>query len=143
MTKCQAPPVGDVAAVAAALGDEGRVRIVAMLRGGELCLCHIIEVLGLAPSTVSRHVSILREAGLIRQRKEGRWHFYRLDGGAGASAAARRAVRWAVSALEGDPTVAADAAHLRRILRKRPEEVAMCYKRGAAGGRSVPGGPAR
>jgi len=49
-----------------------------MLSGGELCACQIIEMLGLAPSTVSKHMSILRQAGLVETRKEGRWIYYRL-----------------------------------------------------------------
>ena len=59
--------------VAKALSDETRVRILAMLSFGELCVCDIIDVLGLAPSTVSKHLSILYQAHLINARKEGKW----------------------------------------------------------------------
>jgi DNA-binding transcriptional ArsR family regulator len=59
-----------------ALASRARLRIVAMLRGGELCACQIAAVLDLAPSTVSRHVAELRNAGIVTERKEGRWvHF--------------------------------------------------------------------
>ncbi|MHC4105048.1 MAG: ArsR/SmtB family transcription factor, partial [Planctomycetota bacterium] len=61
-----------------ALSDENRVRAIMMLRNGELCVCQLIEMLGLAPSTVSKHMSILRQARLVQVRKEGRRMYYRL-----------------------------------------------------------------
>jgi ArsR family transcriptional regulator len=61
-----------------ALSDENRLRAIMMLSGGELCVCQIIQMLGLAPSTVSKHMSILRQAGLVQTRKDGRWMHYRL-----------------------------------------------------------------
>lgn len=61
-----------------ALADENRVRILMALRGGELCACQIIELMGLAPSTVSKHLSILKNAGLIESRKDGRWMYFEL-----------------------------------------------------------------
>jgi ArsR family transcriptional regulator, arsenate/arsenite/antimonite-responsive transcriptional repressor len=62
-----------------ALADGGRLRIVAALsRYPELCVCQITELLGLATATVSRHISILQNAGLVKSRKDGRWVFYRL-----------------------------------------------------------------
>jgi len=60
-------------AVARALGHPARLRTVAMLRSGELCPCQITEVLGLASSTVSAHLKELKQAGLIVERKDGRW----------------------------------------------------------------------
>jgi DNA-binding transcriptional ArsR family regulator len=65
-------------AVTKALADENRVRILLALQAGELCVCQIVEMLQLAPSTVSKHVSILKQARLLESRKEGRWMFYRL-----------------------------------------------------------------
>jgi len=70
---------------ARALAHPARLRILAMLRTGELCVCQVTEVLGLAPSTVSAHLRELRLAGLIRERKEGRWvHVELADGGPAA-----------------------------------------------------------
>jgi len=63
-----------------ALADETRIRILGALRRRELCVCQLIELLGFAPSTVSKHLSILRNARLIASRKEGRWMYYRLAG---------------------------------------------------------------
>ena len=63
-----------------ALADETRVRMLMALRGGELCVCQITELFGLAPSTVSKHLSILFQAGLVESRKADRWVYYRLPG---------------------------------------------------------------
>jgi DNA-binding transcriptional ArsR family regulator len=56
-----------------AMAHPARLRILAMLRSGELCVCQITAVLGLASSTVSAHLKELRNAGLTAERKEGRW----------------------------------------------------------------------
>jgi len=50
-----------------------RLRILALLHAGELCVCEVAEVLGLAPSTVSEHLTGLRRSGLVREWKVGRW----------------------------------------------------------------------
>ena len=68
----------DLMAVLKALADENRVRALMALRPRELCVCQIIELLGLAPSTVSKHMAILKQARLVDSRKQGRWMFYRL-----------------------------------------------------------------
>lgn len=61
-----------------ALADENRLRILFALRAGELCACQVIALLGLAPSTVSKHLSVLRAARWVQSRKSGRWMHYRL-----------------------------------------------------------------
>ena len=61
-----------------ALDDETRLRILASLAPGEMCVCQILELFDLAPSTISKHLSLLRNAGLVESRKQGRWIFYRL-----------------------------------------------------------------
>lgn len=63
-----------------ALADESRLRALFALRGGELCVCRLIALLELSPSTVSKHLSILRAAGLVESRKKGRWIYYRMSG---------------------------------------------------------------
>jgi len=62
-----------------ALADENRLRALCALQGGELCVCQLIGLLDLAPSTVSKHLTILRAARLVESRKEGRWMYYRLS----------------------------------------------------------------
>jgi DNA-binding transcriptional ArsR family regulator len=95
-----------------ALAHPVRVRILAMLRGGELCVCQLNAVIALAPSTISAHLAELKDAGLVAERKAGRWVHYRLaaEGAAGAALAAL----W--PALAGDPQVAEDAVLLPRII---------------------------
>jgi DNA-binding transcriptional ArsR family regulator len=61
-----------------ALSDESRLRLLYALRHGELCVCQLIALMELAPSTVSKHLSLLRDAGLVDSRKNGRWVYYRL-----------------------------------------------------------------
>ena len=62
-----------------ALGDKNRIRIIKMLQGRELCVCEVREVLDLSNSTVSKHLSILCNADLITDFKDGKWVNYRLN----------------------------------------------------------------
>jgi DNA-binding transcriptional ArsR family regulator len=61
-----------------AAGDPTRTRILKLLEGGPLCVCQVQAVLGLAPSTVSKHLTLLRAAGLVTDRRDGRWIHYGL-----------------------------------------------------------------
>jgi ArsR family transcriptional regulator, arsenate/arsenite/antimonite-responsive transcriptional repressor len=65
--------------ITGALSDETRIRILMMLDIAELCVCQITAALDLAPSTISKHLSILEDADLILRRKESRWVYYRLN----------------------------------------------------------------
>ncbi len=65
--------------VGRAISDRNRIRILKMLEPGELCVCQITAILGLAPASASKHLSLLRMAGLLTHRKEGRWVYYRLS----------------------------------------------------------------
>ena len=62
-----------------ALAEETRLRIVALLAGGELCVCDLTNALKLPQSTVSRHLALLKNAGITADRKAGTWVYYRLD----------------------------------------------------------------
>lgn len=62
-----------------ALSDETRLRIIKLLEKGELCVCDVVAALDMVQPKVSFHLSALKEAGLIRDRKQGRWIHYRLD----------------------------------------------------------------
>ena len=112
-------------AVAKALADENRVRMLLALRGGEMCVCQITELLGLALSTTSKHLSILYQAGLVDARKEGRWIYYSLPGKE-APAAAREAIRWVVKGLAEDRRIAEDTARLKKVLALDP--VKLCRR---------------
>ena len=65
-----------------AVADPCRLRILKLLRDGELCACEIIMALNRPQSTTSHHLSILKEAGLIKERRDGKWSRYRLSDGA-------------------------------------------------------------
>jgi ArsR family transcriptional regulator len=62
-----------------ALADETRLRIVARLRGGEECVCHLTDLLDAGQSRLSFHLKTLKDAGLVRDRRQGRWVYYSLD----------------------------------------------------------------
>jgi len=61
-----------------ALSDHGRLRILKMLETKKLCVCEITELIGLATSTISSHLNVLKNAGLIKDEKEGKWINYQL-----------------------------------------------------------------
>jgi ArsR family transcriptional regulator len=69
----------ETAGIFKALSDPNRLRILKMLQVKDLCVCEITAVLGLAPSTVSKHLSVLRDAGLIDEEKDGKWVNYMLN----------------------------------------------------------------
>ncbi len=62
-----------------ALSDEARVEIVSVLMGGEQCVCDLMDVVGAAQSRLSYHLKVLKDAGLVTDRREGRWSYYTLE----------------------------------------------------------------
>ena len=74
----KAAPVQTLEQLFRALADDTRLRILALLAAGEICVCHIHGALGLPQPTVSRHLAYLRRAGLVAARKDGLWVHYRL-----------------------------------------------------------------
>jgi ArsR family transcriptional regulator len=105
-----------------ALAEENRVRILCLLREHDLCVCQIIEVLKLAPSTVSKHLSILHQARLIDSEKKGRWVFYSLACGDVPSEVCA-ACQWIFDSIADEPKIKADAKKLNQILKLDPEEL--------------------
>ena len=70
----------ELAAVSRALGDETRLRILNLLvERGETCVCELMEMLATTQSNVSFHLTVLKNAGLIGDKKIGKWMFYRID----------------------------------------------------------------
>jgi DNA-binding transcriptional ArsR family regulator len=105
-----------------ALADENRVRALWALRDGELCACQIIELLNLAGSTVSKHLSVLYQARLVDMRKEGRWVFYSLAGPS-APPAIRSTLDWLFDIATGEPRLTQDAFALQRIRLTNPSDL--------------------
>ena len=69
----------DVALVCKALGDSNRLEIVKMISDGEKCGCKILEKFSITQPTLSHHMKILVESGLVNDRKEGKWHYYSVN----------------------------------------------------------------
>lgn len=111
--------------IAKALSDTNRVRALMLLADGPLCVCQIIEMLGLAPSTTSKHMSILRQAGLVEATKEGRWMHYRLAPKS-VSKQIRQALQWVTDSLGDDPQIKKDKTKLKKLLKIDKE--ALCRK---------------
>lgn len=87
--------------VCKALTEPIRLRILALLGEGELCVCELVEVLQMPQSTVSRHLAILKKAGWLAERRQGIWMYYRLArGGSGLQAALQRNLLDHLSGLE-------------------------------------------
>jgi len=107
-------PIAQLVQTHKAIAHPVRLRLLAVLRGGPLCVCQMTVIVTLAASTVSEHLSELRRAGLVIERKEGRWVEYRL---ADSSTAAVLETLW--TALRTDPAVRADAV-LAKELRRVP-----------------------
>ena len=114
-------------AVTKALSDRSRLRALMALRAGEMCVCQIIEMLHLAPSTVSKHMSILYHARLVESRKEGRWVYYRVPDE--PPPAARAAIEWAGETLASDQQIRADARAAKAVRRMDKDKLCSKYDR--------------
>jgi DNA-binding transcriptional ArsR family regulator len=102
-----------------AIGHPVRLRLLAVLRSGPLCVCQMTVVVRLAASTVSEHLSELRNAGLVSERKEGRWVEYRLS-----DSAVRDGILHPVwPSLEDDREVMADAVLVKELRRVPLDEL--------------------
>ena len=97
-----------------ALSDPNRIRIVKMLEAGELCVCEVREVLDLSNSTVSKHLSILRDADLILDTKDGKWVNYRLNERS-ANSFVRSQLGLVKNSFSDDEQVMLDKKKLQRV----------------------------
>ena len=77
MQKATAPKSG-VDVMFRAFSDRTRLRILNLLKAGELCVCDLVRVIGVPQPKVSRHLAYLRKAGLVTARREGLWMYYKL-----------------------------------------------------------------
>jgi ArsR family transcriptional regulator, arsenate/arsenite/antimonite-responsive transcriptional repressor len=112
--------LGHVASVGLAVSDPGRLRVLTALAGRSLCVCQLTALLGLAPSTVSKHLSVLKQAGLVIEKKAGRWVFHTL---CDCDCSCRPVIDWIQEQLKHDRQVAADRLRLKEILKLDPEEL--------------------
>ena len=95
-----------------ALSDPNRLRLLMMLKEPEVCVCHLITVIGVAPSTISEHLSCLKKAGLITARKEGRWIYYSLR-----KTLETPFLEGVLENLSSDLTIQSDLTHLQSLLK--------------------------
>lgn len=100
--------------VARAVADPTRIRILKLLEGSELCVCQITTVLDLAPATVSKHLAALKIAGLLQQRRDGKWVYYRLAE-RDLNSYAPAFLGLVRASLRDDPTVAEDSRVLAQV----------------------------
>ena len=112
--------------VVKAAADPTRVRILKILEGGEMCVCQIIATLALGQSTVSKHLFLLRAAGLIRDRRDRKWVHYSLNRG-GDSPYATRMLQSLRGWLNDDPVVAKDRE--RAAMARAIGPVAICERK--------------
>lgn len=109
-------------AITKALADEQRVRMLLALRRHELCVCQIVSLVGLATSTVSKHMSILKQARLVESRKEGRWIYYRLPSD-DLPPMVQQAMDWMFEHLAEDPRIERDQQRLEAICSVDPQQL--------------------
>lgn len=104
----------DFELVLKAAGDPTRTRILKLLEGGGLCVCQVQAVLGLAPSTVSKHLAILKTAGLVEDQRDGKWIEYALTTEK-VNPHAKAVLAMLRGALDREPAVLADRKRLREV----------------------------
>jgi ArsR family transcriptional regulator len=99
-----------------ALSEETRLRILKLLENGELCVCDIVAALDMVQPKVSFHLAALKEAGFIKDRKEGKWTHYRLDD---SDLLRRFFIVSVVERISADD-IAADRKRLEMFLHQKP-----------------------
>jgi len=100
-----------------ALSDKTRLRIIKLLEHGELCVCDIVAALEMVQPKVSFHLRVLKKAGLIKDRKQGKWMHYRLD----ESDIFKRFVTVSVLEKISDTMVKEDYERLERFMKNKSE----------------------
>jgi len=102
-----------VTRIGKAIDQPLRVRALAALRERELCVCELIELFGLSPSTISKHMSIVADAGLVDRRRDGKWTYYSLP--AQPPEPVAQAIAMVMSLVEDDPVVREDRRNIPTI----------------------------
>ncbi len=115
----------DYETVLKAAADPTRVRILKILEGGEMCVCQVIAILSLGQSTVSKHLFLLRGAGLIKDRRDRKWVYYSLDRRTDSPFAGRM-LRNLQGWLNDDPVIAKDRE--RSVLARSIGPIGICER---------------
>jgi ArsR family transcriptional regulator len=96
-----------------ALADSTRLRLLNLMAGREVCVCHFVEILGQSQPKISRHLAYLRRAGIVAARREGKWMHYSIC--APADSAAGSILSAALNVLGNDRQMRADRSKLGSI----------------------------
>lgn len=103
----------DLVGLFAALADRTRLRVLNLLKAGEVCVCYFVEILGESQPKVSRHLAYLRRAGVVSARRDGKWIHYSLARPADPALAA--VLESTLAALEKDKQMQRDRSALERV----------------------------
>lgn len=106
------PRTNDLALLFAALSDRTRLRLLSLMDGREVCVCHFVEILGLSQPKISRHLAYLRRAGVVAARREGKWMHYRIVTPPYAGAA--RLLKETLAVLQAESGMQKDLKRLRK-----------------------------
>lgn len=102
----------DLALLFAALSDRTRLRLLNLMDGREVCVCHFVEVLGQSQPKISRHLAYLRRAGVVAARRDGKWMHYRIVGP--GNEGAEKILRETLAALRAEKAMQQDLGRLER-----------------------------
>lgn len=114
----------ELALIGKAFSEPARVRVIALLRMRELCVCELCDILELPQSTLSTHLQYLRQTGLVKTRQEGKWVYYTLS--QTLLVATRALFRLDEHELAADAVLKADARKLTQRLAKRGDDGSCC-----------------
>ncbi len=103
----------DMVALFNALADRTRLRLLNLMRGGEICVCFLVETLGTNQPKISRHLAYLRRAGVVAARRDGKWMHYRISLPSDPSAA--RVLEETLTWVERDPEMIRDRENLLSV----------------------------
>lgn len=119
----------DLLTVFKALSEETRLRIIKLLEGGELCVCDLVAALDMSQPKVSFHLNVLKEAGLVKDRRQGKWTHYRVET---PDMFRRMLILSVVEKIDRD-IVAGDIARLNGFLGAKPSKAEVVLLEKAAG----------
>lgn len=111
--------MNDLTLFGKAFSDPTRVRVLAALRRGEICVCELVDAMELGQSTLSNHLQVIRQAGLVTTRKDGKWIYYALE--PDQTALIEAVFDHFESALDADRRLQRDAQRLQRRFELRED----------------------
>jgi len=103
----------DLVSFYAALADENRLRLLRLIKGGEVCVCYLQEVLQTNQPKISRHLAYLKRAGLVEARREGKWMHYRLKK---LGTELEKTLSTTLKHLQKEPQIRKDAQRFKQVV---------------------------